>query len=109
MHVNITLSKVIEKLPSRFNASHAGDLQAVFQFELEDADAFFIQIQARQCQTHLGTHPDPSITLFMDEATLLRVISGEQDGMSAFMKGQLRAEGNVMLATRLGKLFSAAS
>jgi putative sterol carrier protein len=37
---------------------------------------------------------------------LIRIISGEQDGMGAYMKGQLRAEGNVMLATRLGKLFS---
>jgi putative sterol carrier protein len=37
---------------------------------------------------------------------LIRLIEGEQDGMSAYLKGQLRAEGDVMLATRLGKLFS---
>jgi putative sterol carrier protein len=41
----------------------------------------------------------------MDESTFIGVIQGEIDGMSAFMKGLLRAEGDVMLATKLGKLF----
>ena len=41
----------------------------------------------------------------MDEAVFIGVVTGEIDGMSAFMKGQLRAEGDVMLATKLGKLF----
>lgn len=106
MSHTITLDKIVTRLPERFNAEQAGTLAAVFQFQIDDNDAFFIQIEDGQCSSRYGEHADPSIVLHMDEATLIRVVSGEQDGMSAFMKGQLRAEGNVMLATRLGKLFS---
>ena len=50
-------------------------------------------------------HDDPSVTLSMDAETLQEVMSGETDGMQAFMAGQLRAEGDMMLATKLGELF----
>ncbi len=105
MSKEITVTQVIEKLPSRFQPEAAVGLNAVFQFYLEDGEDFFIQIQNQTCQTQAGEHLDPSISLFMDTETFIRVVTGEQDGMSAFLKGQLRAEGNVMLATKLGKLF----
>ena len=105
MSSNITVSRVIEKLPSRFQAATAGSLNAIFQFLLEDDDDFYISIKEQTCTTQPGEHQDPSITLLMDADTFIRVVTGEQDGMSAFLKGQLRAEGNVMLATKLGKLF----
>ncbi len=41
----------------------------------------------------------------MDTDTLAGIASGETDGMQAFMGGKLRAEGDMMLATRLGDLF----
>ncbi|WP_151705487.1 SCP2 sterol-binding domain-containing protein [Nitrincola alkalilacustris] len=102
----ITLEKIIRKFPERFNAEQGKGLQAVFQFLLNDSEAFHLVIKDEACVSEYGEHPDPDITLIMDESTFMQVISGELDGMSAFMKGQLRAEGNVMLATRLGKLFS---
>lgn len=105
MSAEITVSKVIEKLPSRFQTDAAKDLAAVYQFYLEDDEDFFIQIKDQTCTTFTGEHNDPSISLFMNAETFIRVVTGEQDGMSAFLKGQLRAEGNVMLATKLGKLF----
>ena len=36
---------------------------------------------------------------------MVGVMSGEMDGMQAFMMGKLRAEGNMMLATKLNVLF----
>lgn len=106
MSEQITIEQIIRKLPARFNPEQAGDLAATFQFSLSDAESFYIRIEQGQCTGCNGLHQDPDITLHLDEATLVRVITGQQDGMSAFLKGQLRAEGNVMLATRLGKLFS---
>ncbi|WP_156905154.1 SCP2 sterol-binding domain-containing protein [Neptunomonas japonica] len=105
MSSDITVTRVIEKLPSRFQADAAGSLDAIFQFLLEDDDDFYISIKEQTCTTQQGEHQDPSITLLMDADTFIKVVTGEQDGMSAFLKGQLRAEGNVMLATKLGKLF----
>ena len=102
----ISVQQIITKLPKRFNPDQAQGLTATFQFQLSDAEPFYISIDKQQCNGVSGTHGDPDITLHLDEATLIRVVTGQQDGMSAYLKGQLRAEGNVMLATRLGKLFS---
>jgi len=102
----LTLERIVRKLPQKFSPENAAGLSAIFQFRITDAEPFYIDIRNGECHCCYGLHEDPSLVLHLDEATLVRIISGEQDGMSAFMKGQLRAEGNVMLATRLGKLFT---
>ena len=43
----------------------------------------------------------------MNSETLAGIVSGDTDGMMAFMSGQLRVEGDMMLATKLGELFPA--
>jgi len=103
---SVTVDRVIDKLPSRFVATNAEDFEAVFQFVIEDDNDFYIAIQNQTCSVERGEHPDPNITLIMDAETVVDVVTGETDGMSAFLKGRLRAEGNVMLATKLSKLFS---
>lgn len=105
MSQDINVQRIFAKLAERFNADNAAGLTAVFQFALEDADSFYMDVRQQQLSANWGEHKDPDITLRLSEETLAKVVSGELDGMSAFMKGQLRAEGNVMLATRLGKLF----
>lgn len=100
-----TIEQIIDKLPSRFQPSQAIDLDVIYQFDLSDAFMFYIAINDSQCQIHKGEHDDPNITLIMEQATFIALMSGEIDGMSAFMKGQLKAHGNVLLATSLGKLF----
>lgn len=102
----LTLDRIVRKLPQKFSPENAAGLSAVFQFRITDAEPFYIDIRDGACQCCYGLHEDPSLVLHLDEATLVQIISGEQDGMSAFMKGRLRAEGNVMLATRLSKLFT---
>ncbi len=99
------IEQIIAKLPSRFQPDQGADLCAVYQFNLSDDLFFYIDINQGLCSTQLGEHDDPNITLIMDQSTFIALMSGEIDGMSAFMKGQLKAHGNVMLATSLGKLF----
>lgn len=102
----ITAAKVINKLPQRFIKDNATDFNAVFQLLLEDDSDFYISIQDQNCEVKPGEHPDPNVTLITSAATMVNIINGETDGMSAFLTGKLRAEGNVMLATKLSKLFS---
>ena len=52
-----------------------------------------------------GAQSDPNVTLSMDLETLAGVMSGEIDGMQAFMSGDIQATGDIMLATRLADLF----
>jgi len=44
----------------------------------------------------------------MASDTLEEVMSGETDGMQAFMTGRIRADGDIMLATRLTSIFPVA-
>ncbi|UTW13658.1 SCP2 sterol-binding domain-containing protein [Marinobacterium rhizophilum] len=106
MNEQISVDQVIEKLPSRFCPEQAKDLSCIYQFIIDDETGFYIAIRDQQCQVVRQRHDDPDITLHVGSDAFIRVVTGEQDGMSAFLKGQLRAEGNIMLATRLGKLFS---
>jgi len=106
MQNEITVNKVINKLASRFLPDQTKNVTVTYQFLLDDADDFHFSIDQQQLTVELGEHPDPDITLILNGETFIRVVTGEQDGMSAFLKGQLRAEGNVMLATKLGRYFS---
>ncbi|GGK69065.1 SCP2 sterol-binding domain-containing protein [Amphritea balenae] len=102
----ITVKRVIEKLASRFLPENAANITSTYQFLLDDAEDFHFTIANQSLEVTTGEHPDPDITLILNSETFIRVVTGEQDGMSAFLKGQLRAEGNVMLATKLSKFFS---
>lgn len=106
MSQEITVSRVIEKLASRFLPDNSKGINTTYQFLIDDAEDFYFTIADQTLDVAKGEHDDPDITLILNSETFIRVVSGEQDGMSAFLKGQLRAEGNVMLATKLGKYFS---
>ena len=100
-----TINAIIEGLTDKFNAEAANGMNEVFQFNLEDGDPYHILIKDGQCQIHAGEHEDPSVTLIMNKETLKAILTGEEEGMQAFMAGRLRAEGDMMLATQLSALF----
>jgi len=98
-------SNIIAKLPSRFQKDQARELEAVFQFHLTGLLSFYIEIKNQNCVIKMSEHDDPNIVLSMAESVFIALMSGELDGMSAFMKGDLKAHGNIILATSLSKLF----
>ncbi len=102
----MSVKPVFEKLQQNFNADAASGLDLVFQFDIEDDSSYHLVIKDGNCDLNEGNHDDPSVTLIMNSETLQGIVSGETDGMQAFMAGQLRAEGDMMLATKLGELFN---
>jgi putative sterol carrier protein len=100
-----TVTQIIENMESKFNPSAAQGMDLVFQFNIEDDDNFYVAVKDGTCNASKGDAENPNVTLIMDSATLNGVISGETDGMQAFMAGKLRAEGDMMLALKLGELF----
>lgn len=100
-----TVTEVLQKLPSKFQPDAAEGLAVVFQFLIDDSRYFNLNIADQQCIVSDQEHPDPDVTLIMDSQTFIDVIEGELGGTSAFMSGRLRAEGDIMLATKLTSLF----
>ncbi len=102
------VSAVFEEMKNRFNSAAAAGLDAVFQYNIEDAEPYFVTIANGECAVAQGEHDEPSVTLTLDSQTLQEVMSGETDGMQAFMTGRIRGDGDIMLATRLTALFPVA-
>lgn len=100
-----SVAKVIETMQARFNANAAAGLDLVFQFNIEDAENYYLSIKDGTCSLTEGDAPAPNVALIMDSATLKGVLKGEISGMEAFMTGRLRTEGDMMLALKLGELF----
>lgn len=101
----MSVAPIFDKLEQNFKPDAAAGLDLVFQFDIEDDKVYHLVIKDGTCTKHEGPHDDPSVTLIMNSETLQGIVSGETDGMQAFMAGQLRAEGDMMLATKLGELF----
>lgn len=99
------IQAMYETMAGRFNPSAATDLNAVFQYKLDDGVAFYAAVNEGACTVEGGEHDEPSVTLMMDSQTYEEVLSGETNGMQAFMSGRIKAEGDIMLAMRLEALF----
>ena len=103
----MSVADIVQTMQSKFNASAAAGLDLVFQFNIEDADTYHLIVKDGTCEVVQGEAADPNVTLIMNSETLQGIVSGDLDGMMAFMSGQLKVEGDMMLATKLGELFPA--
>ncbi|CAM3643291.1 SCP2 sterol-binding domain-containing protein [Parendozoicomonas haliclonae] len=101
------LLEVFDDMKGKFNSDAAAGLDLVFQFDIEDGDTYHLIVKDGTCEIVEGANDDPNVTLIMDTETMTGVMSGQMDGMQAFMMGKLRAEGDMMLATKLSELFPA--
>jgi 3-hydroxybutyryl-CoA dehydratase len=101
------VKEVFEGMPGVFNASAAQGLDAVFQFEItgDGGGNWNVAIKDGSCNITEGTHDAPTTTLTMSGETWLAMVNGELNGMQAFMSGQLKVSGDIMLAQRIPELF----
>jgi putative sterol carrier protein len=99
------INSLLDDMQQRFDPSAASGLDAIFQYDITDNGSWQIEVKDDSCKITEGSPSDANVTLAMDLDTLTSVLSGETDGMQAFMSGSIQATGDVMLATRLADLF----
>ncbi len=97
-----SVADAVQAMKAKFNPAAAAGLDLVFGFRIDDT-----VVKDSTCELLEGENPDAQVTLVMDGETLQGIVSGETDGMQAFMGGKLRAEGDMMLAMKLSELFPA--
>jgi putative sterol carrier protein len=95
----------LDKLHSRFNPDAAQGMDEVFQFHFSDEGDHHLIVKDGNLEVVEGEHEDPSVSLSMSTEVLKGLMSGEINGMTAFMTGKIKATGNVLLATQLTTLF----
>ena len=100
-----SVADIVQTMQSKFNAGAAEGLDLVFQFNIEDGENYALIVKVGTCAVEQGNNANANVTLIMNTETLSGITTGETDGMQAFMGGKLRAEGDMMLAMKLGELF----
>jgi putative sterol carrier protein len=102
-----TVKEYFDTLPSRFVASAATGVNAVFQFELagDEGGTFHVTVTDGTMSVGVGAAPAPSTTLKMTAENYVKMANGDLNGAMAYMKGQLKVSGNVMLAQKMQAIF----
>ncbi|NMX58487.1 SCP-2 family sterol carrier protein [Pseudomonas edaphica] len=101
------VAKAVEAMKAKFNPGAADGLDLVFGFRIDDTQNFSLVVKNNTCELLEGENPDAQVTLVTDGETMEGIVSGDTDGMQAFMSGKLRTEGDMMLAMKLSDLFPA--
>jgi putative sterol carrier protein len=103
----LTVAELMEKMPGAFLPEKAQGVDAVIQFKFTGAEAgeWNATIKDGNVAVAQGTHPSPKMTLTADSADYVKIITGELDGMQAFMQGKIKLAGDLNLAMKLMQMF----
>ncbi|QXI25713.1 SCP2 sterol-binding domain-containing protein [Pseudomonas vanderleydeniana] len=101
------VAKAVEAMKAKFNPAAAAGLDVVFGFRIDESQHFSLIVKDGTCDLKEGENPDANVTLVTDSETMQGIVSGDTDGMQAFMSGKLRVEGDMMLSMKLSELFPA--
>lgn len=104
MDTNLLINTWHTALKHRFRSGFLPTEETIFQFQFEAQREAPLYLTANHQAFNLspGTHRAPTLTLFVrDQATMLGLLTGKEDGMTAFMAGIYRADGNIILSQLL--------
>jgi putative sterol carrier protein len=101
------VKEVFTTMTEVFNSGAAQGLDVAFQFDItgEGGGSWNVGVKDGACQIQEGTHEAPNVTLTMSCETWLSIVNSELNAMQAFMGGQLKVSGDIMLAQRIPELF----
>jgi len=96
---------VFEELKKRLNADLVNKVKATYRFDVTAADnktkSWLINLKtgSGSIKEEAG---DADCTFIIKDADLVQLMTGKLNAQQAFMKGQVKIKGNLMLAQKLG-------
>lgn len=99
----MTVNDLIKKMPEAMNPAAATGMQSTIQYKI--SNPMYLVIEDGKCSAHEGVAPKHDVALTMTDDNLMAMLKGELNGISAFMSGKLKVEGDMMLAQRMQTLF----
>ena len=107
--VDTLLDQVFEGMQQAFQPDKAAGQSAVVQWTVDAPDGTrsrTVHIVDGTCKIEPGAADNPRLTLTLTLADFLRFVSGQLDGMQAFMSGKLKLGGDIMLAQTMQAWFA---
>ena len=102
-----SVKEYFETIGTRFVASAAKGVSAVFQFELSGAHGgtFAVAVEDVNVKVSEGAHEAPTVVLKMDADDYVKMANGKINGHWAAVTGKLKVSGNMMMAMKMQQLF----
>jgi hypothetical protein len=104
------LDDIVEDLPAVFLADKAGDLEAVVHWTVTGrpdggTDTLELVIAAGTLAASRDPSRTPRLTLTLGPADFLKMVTGNANPKLLFLRGRMKARGDLGLTTRFPKLF----
>ncbi|MFK8051919.1 MAG: SCP2 sterol-binding domain-containing protein [Woeseiaceae bacterium] len=103
----MTLDELFQKMPAALNASAASGVSATIQFNTSAPR--YVVINDGTLAVNEGETTPYTVAVTMADDDLVALLTGKLDGMTAFMTGKLKLDGDIMFAQKIGSLFSASA
>jgi putative sterol carrier protein len=93
-----------DTLPSRVDSSKLGGIDNSYLFDVTGAGTWLVDVRnGALTVTEGGADADTTITV--SEENFLKLASGKQNPMTAYMTGKIKVKGDMGAATKLQKIF----
>ena len=101
------LGDLFEKMTSNFDADAWGDQDTTMLFDIsgDNGGTWTVAIEGGNLTLTEGSVDDADLTRRATDEDMLAIMTGELNGVSAFMQGKLKIEGDMSLAMKLQNLF----
>lgn len=102
-----SVEQYFDTLSTRFVASAAKGVEAVFQYEIsgEGGGTWAVTVKDGAFSVASGAATAPAVTVKMGAADYVKLANGEINGMMAYMKGLMKVTGNLGLAKKMQDIF----
>lgn len=99
----MTASELFASLPNRFRSERAGDLRAVYVFELEGegGGSWTVRVADGALTVEDAPAAEADVTVRAKADDWLAIVEGRMDPQLAYLTKRLRVTGNLQLALRL--------
>jgi hypothetical protein len=101
---DVLLDRVFAGMQAAFDPTRAGTQPAVSQYDVDTEEGikrYQVKVVEGNCTVVKGTPEKPRVTLALSLPNFLRLVTGALNGMQAFMSGQVKVSGDVMLANAM--------
>lgn len=102
-----TIQEVIDSLEKNFKEEKAAGVTGVFQLNYsgDGGGEWFLDVNDGKLTVSEGTTENPDVTVSSSAADWLDIANGKENPMMMMMKGKLKINGSIQLATKLQSLF----
>lgn len=104
------LDKIFHDMPGVFRADRAGTINAVIHWHVADrpdggVDTYELVIANGTCELSAKPEREPRLALTLGAVDFIKMVTGNANPMMLFMRGKMKAKGDLGLTTKFPNLF----